>query len=169
MSGLTFTVELDDKDAQAGLQRLIALGQDLEPIMDEIGGMLETSTQMRFERGIGPDGQAWRISLRAAEEHGRTLVDSARLLNSITHAASSNSVEVGTNVIYAAVHQFGATIMAKAGGFLRFMVGGRWARKKSVTIPARPFLGIDNQDRDGIEQILGDHVRAAWSPHPGGA
>ena len=41
---------------------------------------------------------------------GKTLIDSGRLLQSLTHNATDQGVEVGTNVIYAAVRRLGATI-----------------------------------------------------------
>ena len=93
-------------------------------------------------------------------EGGKTLVDSARLMQSITSNASDTGVEVGTNVLYAAIHQFGGTIRAKTSRGLRFKIGkGRdasWATRQSVTIPARPFLGIDAEDEAEIIQIATD-------------
>jgi hypothetical protein len=47
---------------------------------------------------------------------------------------------IGSDVIYAPVHEYGAVISAKRAPFLQFMVLGKWVRTKSVTIPARaPF------------------------------
>lgn len=67
--------------------------------------------------------------------------------------------EIGTNVIYAPVHEFGATITAKNAPYLWFKIqtasrivgkGGKalkrprgifqYVRTKRVTIPARPFM-----------------------------
>ena len=130
--------------------------------MDEIGAMLVTSTRMRFSRAVGPDGRAWPPSIRAATTGGQTLIDTGRLSDSITHVFDKTSVTIGTNVIYASVHQFGATIRAKRQRFLTFRVGGRWARKRQVTIPPRPFLGPDGEDRAGIIEIVGAHVGEAF-------
>lgn len=59
----------------------------------------------------------------------------------------SISVEVGTNVVYAAIHQ----------------LGGKAGRKdKRVTIPARPILGVSREDRTELLAIFGDHARRAW-------
>jgi phage gpG-like protein len=57
-------------------------------------------------------------------------------------------------VIYGPVHQFGATIQAKHAAYLRFVVGGKWVSKKEVTIPARPFLGIEDRQVGKINQAL---------------
>jgi phage gpG-like protein len=74
------------------------------------------------------------------------LRDTGNLINSIhkspavvsdTHA----EVNVGTNVIYAAIHEFGGVIKAKKAKALRFKTkDGNWVFTKSVTIPARPYM-----------------------------
>ena len=79
-------------------------------------------------------------------------VQSGQLRRSITtrFGGTSNSpfAEIGTNLIYAPVHEFGATIHAKNGPYLKFKVGtkgmtrkgGSWVSVPQVTIPARPFM-----------------------------
>lgn len=151
-------VEIDDRQVRDALSHLVRAGADLSPAMREIGAALEASTQIRFEREVDPDGARWIASLRAQEEGGQTLTDTARLRNSITWEANRDSVQVGTNVIYAAVHQFGAFIRAKAGGYLKFKIGDRWSSKRQVKIPARPFLGISEGDRIEIIEILRGHL-----------
>jgi phage gpG-like protein len=84
------------------------------------------------------------------------LRDEGHLYASITHRASPTSVEVGSNAIYAAIHQFGGTIKAKDAKALRFRIGDVWVTKESVTIPARPFLGIDDDDRQMIVETVAD-------------
>ena len=64
---------------------------------------------------------------------------SGNLRRSITHEAKADFAKVGTNVVYAPVHEFGATIIPKTAKFLRFKVGGRWVRTKKVIIP--PYKG----------------------------
>ena len=56
------------------------------------------------------------------------------------------TVEIGSNLPYAAVHQFGATIKPRAAKVLMF----RGHVAKSVTIPARPYLGLSDEDRSEI-------------------
>lgn len=159
MAGVAIRIDFDDEDVRRALAGLKDAAADLEPAMDEIGGYLTAATQRRFERGAGPDGKAWPPSIRARATGGRTLLDSGRLANSITWRAGRNSVEVGTNVIYAAIHQLGGTIRAKTEKGLTFRIPGvGFRRKASVTIPARPFLGVDRGDRREIADILRDHL-----------
>ena len=164
MAGVAYSYRIDDADVRAALARLADAGADTEPMMDEIGGMLVASTIDRFERGVGPDGRAWPESIRARETGGRTLVDSRRLLLSITHRAGRDQVTVGTNVIYAAIQQFGGTITARKAQALVFNIpGAGWATVRSVTLPARPFIGLSDADRAEIPRIVVDTVRRAWA------
>lgn len=151
------------EDAVAGkrLQRLLRGVGDLYPMLDEIGASLVTSTQMRFEREQAPDGQRWRPSIRAQTTGGKTLTDTRRLADSITHVVADGSVEVGTNVIYAGILHSGGTINAKGGGMLKFRVGGRFVQKRQVTIPARPIVGVGDDDRAEISAIVSDYLAEA--------
>lgn len=68
---------------------------------------------------------------------------------------AGNRVVLGSNLPYAGVHEFGATIKAKASPFLVFKIGKNWISKKSVVIPARPFLTPALKDaRPGIKSII---------------
>lgn len=54
---------------------------------------------------------------------------------------SKVTAQVGTDVVYGAVHEFGAKIVPSHAKFLKFQVKpGEWRTAKSVTIPARPWL-----------------------------
>lgn len=153
-------VGIDDMQAkvfQEALNELARRGEDMTPLMTAVGGNLVDSTQERFERtSTAPDGTPWKpryVPEGATPSDKRILVKDAHLSGSIDYEASQNSVSVGTNVFYAAVHQFGMTIKAKPGSTMRFNVGGQWLFAKSVTIPARPFIGISEDDG---EMILGE-------------
>lgn len=159
--GARLDVVLDDTAAQAVLGQLRALAGDLTPLWQEVGDSLVTSTQMRFEAGRGPNGVPWKPSRRAQQEDGRTLIDSGILRTSINRVADADGVTIGTNIRYAAAHQFGATIRAKTSRGLRFRVGDRWITKRQVFLPPRPFLGVDDDDRAEILAIATDHLRAA--------
>jgi len=155
MTGITLTLEGYERTKKV-LNHAVAQGENTLALFDAIGAALVTSTQQRMERGQAPDGSVWPPSIRALAEGGKTLIDKARLFQSITHEASATGVEVGTNVIYAAVHQFGATIEAKTERGLRFRIGDQFVTKQSVTIPARPFLGLDEADESMIENKVGE-------------
>ena len=155
-------IRLEGKEKTlATLRGILARTKNPKGLLDNIGASLVASTEHRFETGTGVDGSPWPESIRAQLTGGKTLVDTGRLRGSITHNATARMVEVGTNVIYAAIHQFGGDIVPKTAKALRFKVGGKWAMTKKVTIPARPFLGIDEDDEKEIILIGEDWLREA--------
>lgn len=152
-----------------GLRRMADLGQRPRPIWDAIGQYGESSTRLRFKNQVGPDRKRWIPSIRARELGGQTLVQKARLLRSITHNADNSGTAWGTNVIYAGVHQFGAVIKAKTAGALRFrMPGGHFVTVKKVTIPARPFIGVNAEDGREILAVANEAVDLAARNRRGG-
>lgn len=138
---------------EAKLASLVATFGDLSPMMRHLGGVLETQVTDRFESETAPDGSRWKPSHRVKTEGGNTLRKSGIMKNSIHSVATGASVEIGTNIIYAGVHQQGAKIRAKTRGGMRFQLPGGlgWRRMMEVEIPARPFLGLS---ADNGEELL---------------
>lgn len=62
------------------------------------------------------------------------------LISGFVSTVSGNVGRIFNTFRYANVHDKGKTITAKKAPYLTFKVGGRWARKKSVTIPQRRFM-----------------------------
>lgn len=120
---------------------------------------VRTSTRERFKEEKSPEGKRWEKSIRASQEGGVTLTKSAGMKNSIKSTSDNSGFAVGTNKIYAKTHQFGEKgrkIKAKTSKGLVFNVGNEWIRKKQVTIkiPARPFLGLSEEDLLEIKSTL---------------
>lgn len=153
-------IEIDDSELQAAIAGLDAAAGDMMPLMAELGSYVESSTQLRFRAGAGPEGDPWPPSIRAIALGGRTLRDSGRLRDSFQRGAlGRDRVEAGTNVIYAAIHQFGGTIRARSAPALSFpLPGGGWVRTDQVTIPARPFAGVDSDDLGHMRRIVADYL-----------
>lgn len=146
-------------DTQALLKRIAALRSvDTAKAMRTIAEGLRTSTVERFDKSLSPEGKKWKTSVRAQGTNGKTLVKSAVLKNSIRSEADKTGMAVGTNTIYAATHQFGAdrVIKPKRKKVLRFQINGKWVSKSKVRvkIPARPFLGISEEDDEEIRDAL---------------
>lgn len=143
------------------LKRDLAALEDIDPegLNRKIGEVLISSTKQRFEDEKAPDGTSWPKSIRAASSGGQTLSDNATMKNSINPHATASSVEVGTNNKYAHVHQDGMVIRPKKAKFLRFRIGGGWAKKLEVTIPKRTFLGISDDDMEEIDGTIIDHIK----------
>ena len=147
MVAQTVSLEIDSATLDAALARVAAVLSRPNAAMDRIGRYLVASTLQRFERERGPGGKPWLKSARAIADGGRTLTDTGRLRGSIAHTVTDGgrAVEVGSNVLYAAIHQF----------------GGRAGRGRRVTLWARPYLGIDEQDRTNILGIVARALEGA--------
>lgn len=145
MSGYVLT--FDFSDISSSLLALSRMGHDTRPLLEDVGGELETSTVMRFESNIAPDGTPWTPSQRALDTGSPTLVDSTRLRDSIHYEVFDDALELGSNVVYAAIHQ--------AGGEIEFSMG------HTVEMPERAFLGLSDNDNEAVLSIAGDHYARA--------
>ena len=81
-----------------------------KPVMDRIGQRVKSRIQLGFRNSTDPWGNEW---IGIIHREGKPLVDTGRLRSSITYFADSEQVEIGTNVEYAAVHQFGGKVNAR--------------------------------------------------------
>ncbi|GAU08140.1 phage virion morphogenesis protein [Desulfoplanes formicivorans] len=156
------SIDVDTSQVQAMLGELLAKMGDLTPVMREIGEIVVTQSAEAFEQG-GLPGHKWPESARVKASGGQTLVDTARLRNSITARASGNKVETGTNVVYAAIHQFGGktkprTIRPRTKKALVWPGASHpvtSVRHPGSKIPARPFLpDEDSLDWNEISNAL---------------
>lgn len=155
---MDYRIEIDDESIHRRLGYLLRRINDLTPLMREIGPILEDAAQKAFEDEASPDGVGWKklsevtIALRTESGHwpGKKLQVSGELAESITWQATPSSVTVGTNVIYAAVQQFGAEKR-------EFKGVAPWG-----DIPARPFLGLSDDSRDDIRELVVRYVLAAF-------
>lgn len=154
-----FTLRVEDADVLAALRRVAGVLSDPTPLAGELAALGESSTRLRFRTQTGPDGVAWKQSLRAKVTGGRTLTQDGHLSGSLSSRHGRDFGEWGVNRIYAAIHQFGGMIRPVNAKALRFqLASGGFAVVKSVTMPARPYLGISDDDRgdilDAIERAL---------------
>lgn len=167
-------IKVDESDA---LKAVLRIGKSVTPpgpLLQKIGMDLAESTMQRFPRGVSPAGVKWvpksALTLMLYPGGGtRPLIGEGKNLStSISHQVRGNSVHVGSAVHYAAIHQFGGTIKPKKakvlaiGGYKRAKENGTWA--KIVRIPARPFLGLSEQDRADTLETIRD-----WIAHHGQA
>jgi phage virion morphogenesis protein len=131
MSGVKIEFDVVNDTLSKGLASILDLGENPEDFLFDVGGSFVLNTQARFNVGVGPDGEVWKVSDRAESEGGKTLVKSGNLSDTtFSHNVAGSELEWGSNSVYAAIHQF----------------GGEAGRNKSLTLPARPYLGIADED-----------------------
>lgn len=131
-----------------------------QAMLSAVGEALVSSTQQRFQDGQDKDAIPWEPSQRAQSEGGKTLENKGLLRDSIDYMTTPDSVMVGSNVAYARIHQMGGTITPKKGKYLKFKgKGGKDVFVKKVTIPARPYLGVSEEDKEEVQALIADFMR----------
>jgi len=178
-------ISVTDDQVMATLDRIDRVAQQPGDIMAAIAAHMVMSTQRHFETETGPSSKWAPLSPRTANKRiGRRrrgtanmLRVSNRLYSSITGESTEKEATVGTNVLYAAIHQFGGEIQKAArsqdihlstGKGRKRFVRASAKRKRSmtvqvgahtITIPARPFLYLDESDFREIEAIAAEGFR----------
>jgi phage virion morphogenesis protein len=136
--------EFSDRDLQSALKGLEKQVSDLTPAMQDIGEYLLLSTRQNFDTEADPEGRKWTpLSPRYAKAKAKKksalrgiLTLKGSLRDTIAYDAGKDAVRVGSNRIYAPIHQLGGKL--KRGGMM----------------PARPFLGLSEADRQEVLSIL---------------
>lgn len=151
----------EDSALLPALARLALDKDDKADLLDELGLNLVESARLRFIDQVDPDGNPWKPSIRAQKQGGETLRNTGRLMNSLTHRVDGDSVEYGTNVDYALPLHYGADIKPVASKYLTFRIPGvGFVRKKQVILPARPILGLSQEDGEATLDIINNFLQA---------
>lgn len=149
-------IDIDDAAVTAALSRLVRALSDPEPALQEAGEYLVEAARRRFADKTAPDGTRWRRNRPATiARKGRNdplIGESKRLSREIHYRARGDRLEIGSPLEYAAVQQFGA----RRGAFGATRKGAPipWGR-----IPARPFLGLSDDDAAEVVDILTEYAR----------
>lgn len=152
----TLTIEVPEA-FRAALTRLAESLQHREPLMRAISEDMYDAVMENF-------AQEGRPPWLPIERAGKILQQSGRLAASIDTAHDNDAAVVGTNVVYARIHQQGGTtkpheIRPRNRKALRF--NGRFARKVNhpgSRIPARPFLAVTDEDYQTMEGTINQYL-----------
>jgi phage virion morphogenesis protein len=144
-------IDIDDREIRAALQNLLAVTGNLDDVLTDIGEELVERTKQRFGTLTGPDGERWADNSPVTiERKGRNQpLTGEGTLGEQIHARllGNDTLAVGSNMEYAAMQQFGGT---------KAEFPHLWG-----DIPARPFLGVSENDRAEILDIIQAHLRDA--------
>jgi len=175
MSGALINITVKDSTVREALARLAGIGGETlqTAALKNIGVYLVKSTQRRFAEQKAPDGTPWKpLNPEYAKGKKGTKILQEQgmrggLLGSIVWQLrpDGQGVEVGTNKVYGAIHQFGGTIVPRTAEALVFKLNGKLVHAKKVTIPARPYLGISPDDETEMLAIVADLAEERWN-HP---
>lgn len=173
---MAIDIQIDDQALREALGRLLGAVQDPRAALQDIGELMVARTKGRFATSTGPDGRRWeenadatllryldartgsytkkgRLSAKGARRLGskRPLIgESKRLSREISYRVDGGELAIGSPLIYAATHQFGAAARSFTGG-----------RAPWGDIPARPFLGVSESEGREILDILREHLVGA--------
>lgn len=142
MAGLRLALKQSDF-ATADAVLANAVRGNTGTLMAAIGEHVLAETLINFDKEQTPEGERWEQSDRAFFEEGKTLQDTRRLFQSYTYNASDTQVDIGTNVIYAAIHHY----------------GGATGRNHATVLPARPALGLTPAIESDITSLYTEWAR----------
>ena len=82
-------------------------------------------------------------------------------MEQITYAAGADHVTVGTNMEQAALMHFGGEIKPKKKKALKLIPAGsnKEVMVKKTIVPARPHLGISEDDKEEIAHTVGLYLQ----------
>ncbi|GAD23878.1 phage virion morphogenesis protein [Acidovorax sp. MR-S7] len=170
-------IELTDRSGLDYLHALVERGQNLQPLLKEIGEDQAEETKQRFASATDPDGNAWAANkpvtlanysaLFARKKDGSLTKRSAeklagkkpgtgetRMLGTTINyqPQGDDAVGVGSPMVYAGTFHYGA----KSGEFGFGMYATRngsfpipWG-----DIPARRFLGMSQTGRENVVSLV---------------
>ncbi|GEM_PF-566458 len=173
-------VNIDDDQLMDGLAALARQGEDASPIMRGLAGVMRSAAEDAFDLERDPvTGAAWP-PLNAAYKKkryedgytGKILSRTGKMQQHLSVRHGKDFALVGVSAPYAAAHQFGARtrahiIRASAKRALSFYGrNGRLVVRKAVRhpgsrIPPRPFLGVGEDHKDEMRQLIVRHLRKA--------
>lgn len=192
-------ISISDEALRAALGRLIASLADTTPTMRDLSEIMIDASARAFDKTADPaTGTPWQ-PLSASRQRQRAhkgrsianmLQDGGLLVGSIARPSGPGAVReigpdhalVGTDVSYAAIHQFGGTIKREAAPMtvrLRKRKGRTlFAENKhkrvrivdtehkayTITIPARPFIGVSQTDIQDMLDTITRNLQKALKP-----
>lgn len=156
---------------QDALRVIGALKQNARGVLGALGLEIIESTKERMRAGLDPAGKRWASYAPLHPEYAKTkrgpsiLIGrgnvSSGLIGSLTSQIHGHRLVWGSNKIYARIHQLGGTIRPKSAKALTFKMGGKLYKMKKVTIPARPYLGFTDADKEVLMDELHDYLSRA--------
>ena len=140
MSDEPIEIKIDNKKVEKALLEIAQKTSNLRPLMKNIAGIMADSTEENFKEEGRPKWKDLSEKTKTTRKKighypGQILQVSGQLALSVTTQYDETSAVIGSNKVYAAIHQ----------------LGGQAGKNKKTAIPARPYLSLTN---DEYEEIL---------------
>ncbi|HFR1360801.1 TPA: phage virion morphogenesis protein [Shigella sonnei] len=173
------TVDIDTRGVQRHLNHLLQGIKHRQPLMQALAGDMWNAVEENFKQQGRPTWAGWSPAYAARRGPGQILQRKGRLAASIVPVADNQMARVGTNVKYAAIHQFGGTINMPARSQRAYYrqrkdgtIGNRFVHKSrsnysewhtlpayNIEIPARPFLQLTDEDISTLEETAQHYLQ----------
>ncbi|WP_130472288.1 phage virion morphogenesis protein [Candidatus Magnetaquicoccus inordinatus] len=175
----TIKINVGDQAINSYLQRLQAITEDMAPVMRRVAGIMKEAVETNFSVGGRPSWhpltKAYLKQKKEAKFGDKILIRTGQLQRSITASYGADFAMVGTNLEYAAIHQFGGDITIPPHRREVYFhlnrrtgeVGNKFVKKAKsnfaqevdhpggrITIPARPYLQLAVSDLETIRSIV---------------
>lgn len=191
-------IDLDASQFQAFTDELAKKTTDWRPVLRRLGAVAMRQSAQKFARqgpGWAPLSPATLARRRGRGARAQILLDTGRLRQSVVsadqgaHGSIYNlqqaSLEIGSNLVYAAIHQFGGVIK-QAGGQTRTLSFTRRGKRfgfsssegrtrgkrgqvvlqarytasaRAINMPARPYLPTFREISDEFIEVLVDYLK----------
>ncbi len=143
MSDEPIEIKIDNKKVEKALLEIAQKTSNLRPLMKNVAGIMADSTEENFKEEGRPKWKDLSVKTKTARKKsghypGQILQVSGQLALSVTTQYDDTSAIIGSNKVYAAIHQ----------------LGGQAGKNKKTTIPARPYLKLTDDDFDEIISIV---------------
>ena len=146
MGDVAVNIKIDDREVRKLLAGILKRIGNPGPVMKILGAIVRTSVVRNFEKGgrptkwqaLSPETLKTKKGTAILREQGMA----GGLMGSVNYKPFNDKVVVSANKVYAAIHHF----------------GGKAGRGKKVTIPARPYMMIQDEDWVEMKAALNDYI-----------
>lgn len=140
-------IKLDNKEVESRLLDWVKRSENLRPLMKNIAGIMADSTEENFKEEGRPKWKDLSEKTKTARRKighypGQILQVSGQLAMSITTQYDNESAVIGSNKVYATIHQ----------------LGGPAGKNKKTTIPVRPYLSLTDDDFEDIIETIEHYI-----------
>ena len=153
MSSEPIEIKFENREILDKILEVAKQCENLRPLMKNIAGIFADSTEDNFAEEGRPDKwvELSEVTKNLRKEinkyTGQILQVTGQLASSVNTYYDNDSAIIGSNLVYAAIHQ----------------LGGQAGRNKKVTIPARPYIKLVDDDYDEIMHEIEEHLQVKKS------
>ena len=165
--GININVKIDDREIKKLLSKLSLKAKNLRPAYKSIGEYMIIEREKLFKEERDPEGNKWqplKIRTLYGSYRGKKYTKKRKLNKQFQNFLAKRKIltkdghlrrtvyKVGRGMViiapdkiseeYAAIHQF----------------GGKAGKGRTATIPARPHLGINDENRKEFIEIIKEHL-----------